>query len=487
MDTARRKVDGESMNAPQHLLIDNQWISTTERLPVVNPFTGQEIAHAPLGTREHIAAGIAAAHAAFPKLRATPAHARARLLLKVAALIEERREEFVQTIIAEAGKPIAFAEAEVARAAMTFSTAAEEARRQHGELLDIDGLPPGEGHFGLARRFPIGVVAAITPFNFPLNLVAHKVGPCLATGNTMVVKPATKTPLTALRLAQVLVDAGMPAGQVNFVTCSNEDAALLITDARVKKVTFTGSPAVGWKLKEQCGKKKITLELGGNAGVIVHADADLDAAIPAIASGAFGQAGQSCISVQRIVIHESLYADFRARFSAYVCEKVKAGDPTDRANIIGPMITRQALEATVGRIEEAVRAGAKIVCGGNVTGQCLDATVLEDAPAHLPICAEEAFAPVCTLHRYRDFEEALAFVNDSDFGLQAGIYTRDLKLAMHAYETLEVGGVLINQVPTFRVENMPYGGVKDSGFGREGVRYAMEEMTELRSLIMRLS
>ncbi len=474
------------MNVPEALLIDNAWVATQQFLPVVNPFTGEEFARAPMGNREHIAAGIAAAHAAFPKVRATPAHARTRLLLKVAALIEERRAEFVATIIAEAGKPIAFAEAEVARAAMTFTIAAEEARRQHGELLDIDALPTGEGHFGLARRFPIGVVAAITPFNFPLNLVAHKVGPCLATGNTMVVKPATKTPLTALLLAQVLVDAGMPAGQVNFVTCSNDDAALLITDERVKNVTFTGSPAVGWKLKEQCGKKKITLELGGNAGVIVHADADLDAAIPAIASGAFGQAGQSCISVQRIIVHDSLYTDFRERFAAHIREKVKAGDPTDRANIIGPMITRAALEATVARIEQAVNAGAKLVCGGNVTGQCLDATVIEDAPAYLPICAEEAFAPVCTLHRCRDFDEALAFVNDSAFGLQAGIYTRDLKLAMKAYETLEVGGVLINQVPTFRVENMPYGGVKDSGFGREGVRYAMEEMTELRSLIVRL-
>ena len=474
------------MNAPQHLLIDNEWLPTTAQLPVVNPFTGAEIASAPLGTREHIDLAIFAAHAAFPRVRGTPAHVRAGLLLKVAALIEERRAEFVEMIVAEAGKPVTFAEAEVARATMTFTIAAEEARRQHGELLDMDALPPGEGHFGLARRFPIGVIAAITPFNFPLNLVAHKVAPCLATGNTMVVKPATKTPLTALLLAQVLVDAGMPAGQVNFVTCINEDAALLLTDERVKKVTFTGSPVVGWRLKQQCGKKKITLELGGNAGVIVHADADLDVAIPAIANGAFGQAGQSCISVQRIVIHESIYGNFRARFAAHIAEKVKAGDPTDRAHIIGPMITRDALAATVARIEDAVQAGARIVCGGNVTGNCLDATVIENAPAHLPICAEEAFAPVCTLHRYRDFDEALAFVNDSTFGLQAGVYTRDLKLAMHAYETLEVGGVLINQVPTFRVENMPYGGVKDSGFGREGVRYAMEEMTELRSLVMRL-
>ena len=481
------KVDNDSMNAPLELLINNQWISTTERLPVVNPFTGETIAQAALGDRGHVAHAIAAAHAAFPKVRSTSAHVRAQLLLNVAALIEKRRDDFIATIIAEAGKPVTFAEAEVARAAMTFTASAEEARRQHGGLLDLDALPPGEGHIGLARRFPIGVVAAITPFNFPLNLVAHKVGPCLATGNTMVVKPATKTPLTALLLAHVLVEAGMPAGQVNFVTCSNEDASLMVTDERVNKVTFTGSPAVGWKLKERCGKKKITLELGGNAGVIVHADADLDAAIPAIASGAFGQAGQSCISVQRIVVHESIYEAFRTRFATHIRENVKAGDPTDRANIIGPMITRSALDATLARIEDAVRAGAKLVCGGKVTGNCLDATVIEDAAAHLSICAEEAFAPVCTLHRHRDFDEALAFINDSAFGLQAGVYTRDLHLAMHAYATLEVGGVLINQVPTFRVENMPYGGVKDSGFGREGVRYAMEEMTELKSLVMKIT
>jgi glyceraldehyde-3-phosphate dehydrogenase (NADP+) len=482
---AGRDIPRMTANAPRQLLIENQWLSTADRLAVVNPFTGAEIARVPLGNREHLSLAIDAAQRAFAKTRATPAHARALLLQKVARGIEQRRDEFVETIIAEAGKPVAFAEAEVARAVMTFTVAAEEARRAHGELLAMDALPTGEGHFGLARRFPIGVIAAITPFNFPLNLVAHKVGPCLATGNTMVVKPATKTPLTALLLAQVLVEAGVPAGQVNFVTCSNEDAAVLITDERVKKVTFTGSPAVGWKLKEQCGKKKITLELGGNAGVIVHSDAALDAAIPAIANGAFGQAGQSCISVQRVVIRESIYEEFRRRFAAFIAEKVKAGDPTDRANIIGPMITREALEKTVARIDEAVSAGAKIVCGGKASGQCLDATVIENAAAHLPICAEEVFAPVCTLHRYCDFEEALAFVNDSAFGLQAGIYTRDLQLAMRAFETLEVGGVLINQVPTFRVENMPYGGVKESGFGREGVRYAMEEMTELRSLVVK--
>jgi glyceraldehyde-3-phosphate dehydrogenase (NADP+) len=368
---------------------------------------------------------------------------------------------------------------------MTFTAAAEEARRQHGEVLDMDAFASGDGHVGLARRFPLGVVTAITPFNFPLNLVAHKVAPCLATGNTMIVKPATKTPLTALLLAEVLVEEGVPAGQVNFVTCSNDDAARLITDERVKKVTFTGSPAVGWKLKAQCGKKKITLELGGNAGVILHADADLAAAIPAVATGGFAFAGQSCISVQRVVAHESIYDDAKAQLVVHIRDKIKTGDPRDRATVVGPMITADALDAIRAKLDAALAAGAKLVCGGEVRGRCLEATVLEDADPSLDICAQEAFAPIVTLHRYREFEEALAFVNASDFGLQAGVFTRDLGLALRAFEALDVGGVLINQVPTFRVENMPYGGIKDSGFGREGVRYAMEEMTELKSLIIK--
>lgn len=471
-------------SVPQ-LLVGGQWLSTAERLPVVNPFTGEEFARVPMGNAETVDLAIGAAVTAFPKVKNVPGHQRAALLHKVARGIESRRAEFAETIVKEGGKPIAFADAEVSRAIMTFQTAAEEARRQHGEMLDIDGLPPGEGHLGFTRRFPLGVVSAITPFNFPLNLVAHKVAPCLATGNTMVVKPATKTPLTALLLAQVIQDEGVPAGQINFVTCSNEDASALITDDRVKKVTFTGSPVVGWKLKAMSGKKRITLELGGNAGCIVHADADIDAAIPMIALGGFGQAGQSCISVQRIVVHESLYDTFRERFTAHVKDKIKTGDPSDRATVVGPMITRDALEKIQATIKGAVANGAKILVGGNVTGQCLEATVIENAPAADPLCAQEAFAPIVTLHRYRDFDEALAFVNDSDFGLQAGVFTRDIKLAMRAFETLEVGGVLINQVPTFRVENMPYGGVKDSGFGREGVRWAMEEMTEVRSCIIR--
>ncbi len=470
------------------LLIGGKWIGTTATLRVRNPFTDQEVARVSLGDGSTLDYAIAAAHDALPKSRAVPAHERAEMLLRIAQGIGERRAEFVETIVAEAGKPVTFAEAEVARAIGTFTIAAEEARRWNGaggEVLALDAMAAGAGHIGITRRFPAGVVTAITPFNFPLNLVAHKVAPCLAVGGTMVVKPAAKTPLTALLLAEVLVAAGVPAGQVNFVVCSNEDAGRLVTDARVAMVSFTGSPDVGWRLKDISGKKRVCLELGGNAGVIVHDDADLAAAVPSIAAGGFGYAGQSCISVQRIFVQEKIYDDFRAQLAAHTREKVKAGDPKDRATVVGPMITQDALEKTRALIASATAAGGRVVMGGDASGFCLEATVLEDVPLSHDACASELFAPVVTLHRYRAFEEALRLVNDSRFGLQAGIFTNDIRRVLHAFESLDVGGVLINQVPTWRVENMPYGGIKDSGFGREGVRYAMEEMTEIKALIIR--
>ncbi len=471
------------------LFIGGKWIETTATLPVRNPFTGAEIARVSLGDGHTLDSAIAAARAAFPATRSVPAHERAALLLRIAQAIEARRGEFAQMITAESGKPITLAEAEVARAVCTFATAAEEARRWSGagEVLALDAMPAGAGHTGFTRRFPIGVISAITPFNFPLNLVAHKVAPCIATGNTMVVKPAAKTPLTALLLAEVLASAGVPAGQMNFVVCTNEDAARLVTDARVAMLSFTGGPDVGWRLKELAGKKRVCLELGGNAGVIVHDDADIAAAVPMIAAGGFGNAGQSCISVQRIFVQERICADFNTLLLAHIREKVKTGDPSDRATVVGPMITAEALAKTRTLLASAVAAGGRIVLGGEARGQCLEATVLEDVPLSHEACTSELFAPVVTLHRYADFDDALRLVNDSRFGLQAGVFTRDIGRALRAFETLEVGGVLINQVPTWRVENMPYGGVKESGFGREGLRYAMEEMTEIRTLIMRHS
>ena len=469
------------------LWIGGQWLETHATKDVVNPATGELLARVPLGDESTVEAAVTAAQKAFTQVRHQPAHQRSAVLSAVARDLEQFQAEFVETIIAEAGKPITFAEAEVARAINTFTAAAEEARRQHGEVLDIDAFPSGQGHFGLTRRFPLGVIYGITPFNFPLNLVAHKVAPCLATGNTMVLKPATKTPLTALLLSEVLEEAGVAPGQVNILTCPNELAGRLVGDARVKMVSFTGSPAVGWQLKAKCGKQRITLELGGNAGVIVHEDADLAAAIPAIAMGGFGYAGQSCISVQRVFVHAPIYDSFRERFLEHVRTHIRWGDPRQRETVVGPMIEPAAIERVCGWIQDAAKAGAKILLGGKAHGPFLEPTVLENVDPRLDLCAKEVFAPVVTLHSYDRFDEALARVNDSDFGLQAGVFTQNLQRALQAFASLDVGGVLVNQVPTFRVENMPYGGIKDSGFGREGIRYAMEEMTELKSLIFKLT
>ena len=468
------------------LWIGGQWVETRATTDVVNPATGELIVHAPLGDLQTLEAALAAAQQAFQHVRHQPPHERAALLLAIAQGIDRRRLEFVDTIVAEAGKPIVFAEAEVVRAIATFTAAAEEARRLHGEVLDMDAFPSGQGHVGLTRRFPLGVIYGITPFNFPLNLVAHKIAPCLATGNTMVLKPALKTPLTALLLAEVLEKAGVPPGQINVVTCPNEIAGHLVGDPRVKMVSFTGSPAVGWKLKERCGRQRITLELGGNAGVIVHEDAELDTAIPAIALSGFGFAGQSCISAQRLFVHRPIYETFRERLVAHARDNVRMGDPRHRETVVGPMIDQGAAERVCGWIDDAVKAGTKILIGGKAQGRFLDPTLLENPLPSLAICASEVFAPVVTLHPYEQFDEALARVNDSTFGLQTGVFTQNIQRAWQAFAALDVGGVLINSVPSFRVENMPYGGVKGSGFGREGIRYAMEEMTEVKSLIFKL-
>jgi acyl-CoA reductase-like NAD-dependent aldehyde dehydrogenase len=471
------------MKTPR-LWIGGQWLETQATSDVVNPATREVITRAPLGDIQTLETALTAALNAFPNVRGQAAHQRSTVLRAIAQGIEQRRPEFVDTIIAEAGKPITFAEAEVARAIMTFTAAAEESRRQHGEVLDLDAFPSGQGHVGFTRRFPLGVIYGITPFNFPLNLVAHKVAPCIATGNTMVLKPALKTPLTALLLAEVLEQAGVPPGQINVVTCPNEIAGHLVGDSRVKMISFTGSPAVGWQLKQKCGKQRITLELGGNAGVVVHEDADLATAIPLIATSGFGYAGQSCISAQRIFVHAPVYQTFRDQFVAHVRAHIRSGDPRERETVVGPLIDPGAVKRVRHWIDDAVGAGANLLLGGKAHEQVVEPTILEKVDPAQDVYANEVFAPVVTLHSYEHFEEALARVNDSPFGLQAGVFTKDLQRAMQAFASLDVGGVLINNVPSFRVENMPYGGIKESGFGREGVRYAMEEMTEVKSLIL---
>lgn len=474
------------MNSP--LLIGADWVHSGQVVAIASPFDGHVVGEVCLGDATHLRRAVDAAQAAFENTtRRQAPFERAGILARLAALIEQQRSEFVRLIVAEAGKPVTLAEAEVTRAVGTFQLAAELARATPGHLLDLDAFAPGRGHFGLVRRFPLGVIYALTPFNFPLNLVAHKVAPALATGNTLVVKPSPQTPLTALLLGRLALAAGAPPGQLNVVACANADAAAPLADERVKMVSFTGSAAVGWKLKALCGSKKITLELGGNAGAIVHEDAALDFAVPALAAGAFAYAGQSCISTQRIFVHAPVYNAFRDRFVAHVRAQIRTGDPRDPTVTVGPMINAAALTRIRGTLEAARAAGATVLLGGTAEGACLAPTVVEVPDQRSALCAEEAFAPVVTLHRYASFADALAEVNASRYGLQAGVFTQDIGRIHQAFETLDVGAVLINQAPTFRVDGQPYGGVKDSGFGREGVAYAMAEMTEPRSLILRVA
>ena len=465
--------------------LDGRWVQTKTSESVYNPWSGDKLAEVCTGSSEDVERAVASAHSAFQKTQKIPAFERAEKLNSICDLLAKRRQEFVDVIVAEAGKPVSFAEAEVDRARLTFQFAAAQVLADPGHGINMEASKPGAGHFGLVRRFPIGVILGITPFNFPLNLVAHKVAPCLASGNTMVLKPSPRTPLSALLLAEVLDEAGIPAGQVNVIPFDHSHVAGLLSDSRLKMLSFTGSAEVGWQLKSRAGKMKVALELGGNAAVVVEPDSDWRAAVPKIASAAFGFAGQSCISVQRILVNHEILEPFREALVSHTQEKIRAGDPSQRDTVVGPMITSQAREKVLKWIEEATAGGATLLTPLVKEGHSLLGPVLlENAPSSASALCEEAFAPLAVLQGYDTFEEALALVNDSHFGLQAGIFSNNLTKALQAFEELEVGGVMINQVPTFRVENMPYGGVKDSGVGREGVRYAMEEMTEPRSLVI---
>jgi glyceraldehyde-3-phosphate dehydrogenase (NADP+) len=465
--------------------LDGRWVESKTSEPVFNPWTGEKLAEVCMASAEDVESAVARAHSAFQKTRKTPTVERAEMLDAIGDLIAKRRKEFVDVILAEAGKPVTFAEAEVDRARMTFQFAAAQALADQGHGINMEASKPGAGHFGLVRRFPIGAILGITPFNFPLNLVAHKVAPCLATGNTMVLKPSPRTPLSSLLLAEVLHEAGVPTGQVNVVPFDHTLVDGLLSDPRLRMLSFTGSAEVGWQLKARAAKMKVALELGGNAAVVVEPDVDWNAAIPKIAAAAFGYAGQSCISVQRILVNREIFAPFREALVSHIQQKIRSGDPSLRETVVGPMIAAAAREKVLRWIDEATAAGASLLSPVFAEGRSLLGPVLlENVPAGCAVLREEAFAPLAVLQHYGSFEEALALVNDSSFGLQAGIFTNNLTKALQAFDELEVGGVMINQVPTFRVENMPYGGVKESGAGREGLRYAMEEMTEPRSLVI---
>ena len=469
----------------QGFFLDGKWIEEGDIVEIKAPYDGNVIANVFQGRREHAEAAIKAAVKAFGTTRRLPAFERQRVLRRVAQTISERKQEFSRTLAQEAGKPIKAARTEVERAIFTFTVAAEESTRIYGEYLPLDWQEFTAGRWGIVRRFPLGPLAGITPFNFPLNLVAHKVAPAIAAGCSMVLKPAPQTPLSALLLAEAVQQAGWPDGGLNVLPLSNEDAGLLVTDERIKLISFTGSAPVGWQIKRNAGKKKVILELGGNAGVIVHSDADLQYAADRCVAGGFAYAGQTCISVQRILVERSVYGKFTDLLLNGV-KKLKIGDPLEESTDLGPLIRESDAARASDWVQEAARGGARLLYGGHRNGPLLEPTVLTGTRPEMKVNCQEIFAPVVTVEAYDHFDDAVRQVNSSPYGLQAGIFTRDVKLLFNAYEELEVGGLIAGDVPAFRIDHMPYGGIKDSGLGREGLRYAIEEMTEPKLLVMNL-
>jgi acyl-CoA reductase-like NAD-dependent aldehyde dehydrogenase len=453
-------------------------------LVVTDKFTGLPATRVAMADAATIDRAIAAAVAAAAPMAAMASFERQAVLAHCVARFTERADELAHALCIEAGKPIRDSRGEVGRLIDTFRIAAEESVRLTGEVQPLDISARARGYQGMWKRVPIGPCSFISPFNFPLNLAAHKIAPAIAVGCPFVMKPASRTPLGAIIIGEVLAETDLPPGAFSILPAHREGADLFTTDDRLKLLSFTGSPDVGWDLKARAGKKKVVLELGGNAAVIIMPDADLDDAADRTVFGAFYQSGQSCIGVQRILVHDAVYDAFKAKLVERTA-KLIAGNPIDENTFIGPMIDVKEAARLDGWIQEAVAGGAKLLCGGQRDGAMLAATLLEDVPREARLNTEEAFGPVAFFTRFSTFEEALEIVNDSKFGLQAGIFTRDLFQMLKAWDHLDVGGVVINDVPSYRVDNMPYGGVKDSGLGREGVRFAMEDMTEIRNLVIR--
>jgi acyl-CoA reductase-like NAD-dependent aldehyde dehydrogenase len=463
----------------------NRAVAANTDLEVLDKYSGKRATRTAFADAATVRKAIASAHKAAPAMAAFPHDARRDVLEHCVRRFEARHDELAMALCIEAGKPIKDARGEVTRLIDTFRIAAGEATRLGGEVVDMEISKRTRGYRGMVKRVPIGACAFITPFNFPLNLVAHKVAPAIAAGCPFVLKPAAKTPVGALIIGAVLAEADLPKGAFSILPCSNEDAGLLVEDERIKLLSFTGG-LVGWELKARAGRKKVVLELGGNAACIVDDEpgVDLDAVVERIVFGAYYQSGQSCIGVQRIFAHRKLYEPLRRKLKAAV-GKLRMGDPRDEKVFIGPMIDEDAARRVEAWIAAARKGGAKLLAGGKRKGNMLEATLVEDVPHDSDLYRKEAFGPVAGIEAFDDFDDALARVNDSDFGLQAGVFTGRLAHAMRAWDVLEVGGVVVGDVPSFRVDNMPYGGVKDSGLGREGVRYAMDDMTEQRLLVIR--
>jgi acyl-CoA reductase-like NAD-dependent aldehyde dehydrogenase len=469
---------------PHPIFLAGRWVDSPDRLLVSNPADADNPAGSTFNaTDEQYEEAVEAAVAAFQVTRTLPAYERGRILREIEAGIKARREELGRLLSTEAGKPIRDALVEVDRAAVTFRLGAEEAERMVGETIPLDVMPAGKGRMGITRRFPIGPVAGISPFNFPLNLAVHKIAPAIASGCSIVLKPPSKDPLTMLTVAEIIEAAGPPEGSVSILPMTRELGDRMVADPRFKLLTFTGSPSVGWRMKERAGKKKVVLELGGNAGVIVDKTADLDWAVRRTLVGAFAYAGQVCISVQRMFVHEDIWDTFMAKV-VEGAQGIKVGDPLDASTDVGPMVDGAAASRTQRWVDEAVALGGKVLLGGTADGNFFSPTILTDVPVTAQVCSNEAFAPLVVAFPFRDFPDAIRQVNDSMFGLQTGVFTNDLTHAWQAFNELEVGGVIVNDVPTYRADHMPYGGVKDSGLGREGLRWAIEDMTELRIMVL---
>jgi acyl-CoA reductase-like NAD-dependent aldehyde dehydrogenase len=469
---------------PHPIYLAGRWVTSDDPLTVTNPADPANPAGSTYhATPEQYEEAVSAAVRAFEFTRVLPAYERGRILRDVSAGIKARREELGRLMSLEAGKPIRDALVEVDRATLTFRLGAEEAERMVGEVIPLDLMASSKGRVGITRRFPAGPVAAISPFNFPLNLAAHKLAPAIAAGCSIVLKPPSKDPLTMLTVAEIIDGVGVPEGAVSILPMSRELGDRMVADDRFKVLTFTGSPSVGWRMKERAGKKRVVLELGGNAGVIVDRTADLDWAVKRILVGAFTYSGQVCISVQRMFIHEDIRAAFLDKFLAGVAT-LRQGDPIDAATDIGPMVDEAAASRTQSWVDEAVALGGRVLAGGRANGTFFPPTVLENVPVTAQVCSNEAFAPVVVVFGFTDFGDAIRQVNDSFFGLQTGVFTNDLANAWRGFSELEVGGVMVNDVPTYRIDHMPYGGVKDSGLGREGLRWAIEDMTELRIMVL---
>jgi glyceraldehyde-3-phosphate dehydrogenase (NADP+) len=465
------------------LYLAGNWVESDTPLDVVNPYNGDIVGRTWLASAAQLDESIVAAQKAFEVTRKQPVFERVKILDALAAKMKQHHDEIAALITLEAGKPIRDSEVEADRGIFTIQVASEEAKRIEGDVVPLDLLPSSRGRFGIVRRFPIGPVAGISPFNFPLNLALHKVAPAIASGNPIVLKPPSKDPLVMLFIAKLLDEIGIEPGSLSVLPMSREVGNAMVEDERFKLLSFTGSPDVGWSMKREAGMKKVVLELGGNAGVIVDEDSDLSFAAQRVRVGAFAYAGQVCISVQRVFIHEAVYDAF---VDALVNEtqRVKLGDPMDRETDLGPMIDDKAAARSQKWIEDAVAAGARVLTGGKAEGRFMQPTIIENAPRESFVCSREAFAPLVTIFKVPSFGKAVEAVNDSIYGLQAGVFTNNLERALYAFEIIEAGGVVLNDVPTYRIDHMPYGGVKSSGLSREGIRYTIEDMTEMKLLVV---